>query len=49
MSSDESPKAKCSVRLFAQLNVTLVPKELVEELEREFDTSSSEGEKVGIV
>lgn len=49
MSSDESPKTKFPVRPFAQLNVTLVPKELVEELEREFDTSSSEGEKVGIV
>ena len=37
MSPDESPKTKCSFKLFAQLNATLVPKELMEELEREFD------------
>ena len=34
---DDSPKTKCSFKLFAQLNATSVPKELLEELEREFD------------
>ena len=35
--ADETPKTKCSFKLFAQLNATSVPKELMEELEREFD------------
>ncbi|KAM5544439.1 hypothetical protein V8D89_002099 [Ganoderma adspersum] len=36
-STDESPKTKCSFKLFAQLNASSVPKEFMEELEREFD------------
>ncbi|KAI1782212.1 hypothetical protein LXA43DRAFT_932813 [Ganoderma leucocontextum] len=36
-SNDDSPKTKCSFRLFAQLDASSVPKELMEELEREFD------------
>ncbi len=35
--ADDSPKTKCSFKLFAQLDASSVPKELMEELEREFD------------
>ena len=34
---DESPKTKCLFRLFGQLNATTVPKDLMDELESEFD------------
>ena len=37
MSEDDSPKTKCSFRLFAQLAASNVPKELMDELESEFD------------
>ncbi|TBU30076.1 hypothetical protein BD311DRAFT_755258 [Dichomitus squalens] len=34
---DESPKTKCLFRFFGQLDVTTVPKELMDELENEID------------
>ncbi|KAI0703928.1 hypothetical protein C8Q76DRAFT_752964 [Earliella scabrosa] len=36
-STDDSPKTKCSFRLFAQLDASDVPKEQMEELESEFN------------
>ncbi|OSD00125.1 hypothetical protein PYCCODRAFT_1453440 [Trametes coccinea BRFM310] len=37
LDTDDSPKTKCSFKLFAQLERTGVPKELMDELEKEID------------
>ncbi|KAI9063826.1 hypothetical protein FKP32DRAFT_1571123 [Trametes sanguinea] len=37
LDTDDSPKTKCSFKLFAQLERTTVPKELMDELEKEID------------
>ncbi|KAH9889041.1 hypothetical protein C8Q73DRAFT_737866 [Cubamyces lactineus] len=35
--ADDSPKTKCSFRLYAQLNATTIPKAMMDELEKEID------------